>query len=101
MNDEPAGRAVACGEDGIALFERIRYRRHDASAFMWAFDIIELNGDDLRRAPLEGRKAALEKLLARAGCSPDRPKPGRGNCGGCAGKNHAECLARARRGVTS
>jgi hypothetical protein len=29
--------------------------------------IIELNGDDLRREPLERRKAALAKLLARAG----------------------------------
>jgi bifunctional non-homologous end joining protein LigD len=61
------GEAVACGEDGIALFERIRYRRHDATVFMWAFDIIELNGDDLRREPLERRKARLEKLLGRAG----------------------------------
>jgi hypothetical protein len=34
---------------------------------MWAFDIIELNGDDLRREPLEWRKAALGRLLARAG----------------------------------
>jgi bifunctional non-homologous end joining protein LigD len=61
------GEAVACGEDGIALFERIRYRRHDASVFMWAFDLIELNGDDLRREPLERRKAALARLLRRAG----------------------------------
>ena len=43
--------------DGIALFERIRYRRHDGSVFMYVFDLIELNGDDLRREPLEGRKA--------------------------------------------
>jgi ATP-dependent DNA ligase len=35
----------------------IRYRRHDAGVFMWAFDVIELNGDDLRREPLERRKA--------------------------------------------
>ena len=61
------GEAVACGEDGIALFERIRYRRHDASVFMYAFDLIELNGDDLRREPLEVRKAELEQLLGRAG----------------------------------
>ena len=61
------GEAVACGDDGIALFDRIRYRRHDASVFMWAFDIIELNGDDLRCEPLEWRKATLGKLLARAG----------------------------------
>jgi bifunctional non-homologous end joining protein LigD len=30
-----------------------------------AFDLIELNGDDLRREPLERRKAALARLLAR------------------------------------
>jgi bifunctional non-homologous end joining protein LigD len=34
---------------------------------MYAFDLIELNGDDLGREPLEWRKAALERLLARAG----------------------------------
>jgi ATP-dependent DNA ligase len=31
------GEAVACGEDGIASFDRIRYRRHDADVFMWSF----------------------------------------------------------------
>src|SRR6202047_4522336 len=60
------GEGVACGEDGIGLVERIRYRRHDDSVFMWAFDLIELNGDDLRREQLERRKAALARLLARA-----------------------------------
>jgi bifunctional non-homologous end joining protein LigD len=34
---------------------------------MWAFDSLELNGDDLRREPLERRNAALERLIARAG----------------------------------
>ena len=38
------GEAVACGDDGVALFDRIRYRRHDASVFMWASNRIELNG---------------------------------------------------------
>jgi bifunctional non-homologous end joining protein LigD len=33
---------------------------------MWAFDLIELNGDDLRRDPLAVRKATLASLLARA-----------------------------------
>jgi bifunctional non-homologous end joining protein LigD len=45
------GEAVACGEDGIASFDRIRYRQHDASVFLYAFDLVELNGDDLRRDP--------------------------------------------------
>jgi bifunctional non-homologous end joining protein LigD len=61
------GEAVACGENGIALFERIRYRRHDGRVFMWAFDLIELNGNDLRREPLGRRTATLARLLARAG----------------------------------
>ena len=33
---------------------------------MWAFDLIELNGDDVRRDPLAVRKATLERLLANA-----------------------------------
>jgi bifunctional non-homologous end joining protein LigD len=60
------GEAVACGDDGIASFDRIRYRLHDADVFMWAFDVIELNGDDLRRDPLAVRKATLLDILARA-----------------------------------
>jgi bifunctional non-homologous end joining protein LigD len=60
------GEAVSCGDDGIASFDRIRYRRHDADVFMWAFDLIELNGDDLRGDPLAARKATLLDLLARA-----------------------------------
>ena len=60
------GEAVVCGDDGIASFDRIRYRRHDASAFFFAFDLIELNGDDLRRDPLAVRKATLASLLAQA-----------------------------------
>jgi bifunctional non-homologous end joining protein LigD len=45
-------------------FDHIRYRRHDASVFLYAF--IELNGDDLRPDPLEGRKATLQMILAKA-----------------------------------
>ena len=33
--------------------------------FLYAFDLIELNGDDLRRDPLEVRKATLASVLAR------------------------------------
>src|SRR5437764_2375507 len=50
------GEAVACGASGIADFERIRYRRNDASVFMYA----------LRHEPLNVRKAPLRSLLARA-----------------------------------
>jgi bifunctional non-homologous end joining protein LigD len=61
------GEAVCCDEDGMPNFDRIRYRRYDASVFLYAFDLIELSGDDLRREPLEVRKATLKSVLAKAG----------------------------------
>jgi ATP-dependent DNA ligase len=53
------GEAVACDDAGIASFDRIRHHRVDDRVFLYAFDLIELNGDDLRRDPLEVRKATL------------------------------------------
>jgi bifunctional non-homologous end joining protein LigD len=61
------GEAVACDENGVASFDRIRYRRHDGKVFLYAFDLIELGGDDLRREPLDVRKATLRSLLIKAG----------------------------------
>jgi hypothetical protein len=58
--------AVAFGDDGIRSFDRIRYRRHDTTVFLYAFDLIELDGEDLRRDPLNVRKATLASVLARA-----------------------------------
>ena len=61
------GEAVACGEDGIACFRVASGTGATTkSVFMWAFDLIELNGDDLRREPLDVRKATLASLLGRA-----------------------------------
>jgi ATP-dependent DNA ligase len=61
------GEAVACDDNGVASFDRIRYRQQDASVFLYGFDLIELNGDDLRRDPLEVRKATLASMLVKAG----------------------------------
>src|SRR5262249_12080930 len=60
------GEAVACDDNGVASFNLIRYRRHDDSTFLYAFDLIEQNGDDLRRDPLEVRKATLASIVANA-----------------------------------
>src|SRR5215831_3408998 len=60
------GEAVACDDNGVASFNLIRYRRHDDCTFLYAFDLIELNGDDLRRDPLEVRKATLASIVANA-----------------------------------
>jgi bifunctional non-homologous end joining protein LigD len=57
------GEAVACDEHGLAVFELLR-RKHDArAAFLYAFDLLELDGVDLRREPIEIRKATLASLL--------------------------------------
>jgi bifunctional non-homologous end joining protein LigD len=59
------GEAVACDDNGLPVFDRIRYRRHDGKVFPYAFDLIELDGDDLRREPLDVRKATLRSLLVK------------------------------------
>jgi bifunctional non-homologous end joining protein LigD len=61
------GEAVACDDNGIALFDLVRHHRDNDSVFLYAFDLIELNGDDLRRDPLEVRKATLASVLAKVG----------------------------------
>jgi bifunctional non-homologous end joining protein LigD len=60
------GEAVACDDNGVTSFNLVRYRHHDENIFLYAFDLIELNGDDLRRDPLKRRKATLEMILAKA-----------------------------------
>jgi bifunctional non-homologous end joining protein LigD len=57
------GEAVVCDANGLTVFERLRYRRDDRSVFLFAFDLLELDGADLRREPLETRKATLASLL--------------------------------------
>jgi ATP-dependent DNA ligase len=60
------GEAVACGQDGMPSFDRLRYRRGDGGVFLYAFDLLELNGHDMRREPLEVRKRHLASLLRPA-----------------------------------
>jgi ATP-dependent DNA ligase len=58
------GEAVACGDNGVPDFARLRYCHHDDSVLLCAFDLIELDG--LRREPLVTRKATLASLLSKA-----------------------------------
>ena len=57
------GEAVVCDESGLAVFDLIRGYRDDAAAVLCAFDLLELDGEDLRRTPIEERKRILPKLL--------------------------------------
>jgi len=60
------GEAVACDDNGVASFDLVRHHRANKSIFLYAFDLIELNGDDLRRDPLEVRKATLASIVVKA-----------------------------------
>jgi bifunctional non-homologous end joining protein LigD len=61
------GEAVACGDEGLTSFDLLRHRRQNDRVFLYAFDLIELTGDDRRRDPLAQRKLDLSRLLAKAG----------------------------------
>src|SRR5262249_43869540 len=60
------GEAVACDDNGVATFDLVRHQRANESVFLYPFDLIELNGDDMRRDPLEVRKATLASIVAKA-----------------------------------
>jgi bifunctional non-homologous end joining protein LigD len=60
------GEAVCCDERGLAMFQMLRQRRNEASAFLFAFDLLELDGTDLRREPIEVRKSTLASILRKS-----------------------------------
>ena len=60
------GEVVACDDSGVPSFDLLRRGQRDDRAFLCAFDLIELGGDDRRRDPLEHRKIDLSQLLTGA-----------------------------------
>jgi bifunctional non-homologous end joining protein LigD len=58
------GEVIVCGDSGLAEFDLLRGRQHDGEAVLCAFDLMELDGRDLRHEPIEQRKAELADLLA-------------------------------------
>lgn len=59
------GEGVVCNEAGLAVFDRLHSKANDELVFLYAFDLLELDGADLRGAALETRKRALRQLLGR------------------------------------
>jgi bifunctional non-homologous end joining protein LigD len=57
------GEAICTNENGLAVFELIRRARNGGAAVLCAFDLIELDGEVLRRAPIERRKQKLARLV--------------------------------------
>jgi bifunctional non-homologous end joining protein LigD len=61
------GEAVAIGLDGLSRFDELRGQAGARRAILYAFDLIELDGEDLRELPLLERKAALADLVGGSG----------------------------------
>jgi bifunctional non-homologous end joining protein LigD len=64
------GEGVVCDANGVADFDRLRAavgRMGSRDAFLYAFDLLEINGTDLRRDAWHVRRATLASLLRKAG----------------------------------
>jgi bifunctional non-homologous end joining protein LigD len=57
------GEAVVCGPEGIAVFDALHRRGTVSEAMLYAFDLLELDGEDLGGLPLGDRKQRLARLL--------------------------------------
>jgi bifunctional non-homologous end joining protein LigD len=60
------GEAMVCDDDGNASFALLERRLRDQRVFLYAFDLLEVDGKDRRRDPLIERKVELARLLAHA-----------------------------------
>jgi bifunctional non-homologous end joining protein LigD len=57
------GEAIVTDARGLAVFDLIRRQRHSSDAVLISFDLIELEGEDLRGSPIEYRKRKLATLV--------------------------------------
>jgi ATP-dependent DNA ligase len=66
------GELIVQDENGISDFDALRSAIHKARhrLVMFAFDLLHLDGKDLRRTPLVERRAALRKLIEPDSRSP-------------------------------
>lgn len=58
------GEAVYCDDAGVSVFESLKSRAYDDQVILYAFDLLDLDGVDQCRNPLEARKGLLEKVFA-------------------------------------
>src|SRR5262245_14629685 len=62
------GEGVVCGPSGVSDFDRLRAavgRLGARDAFLYAFDLLEIDGEDLRPYEWHVRRATLASLLRR------------------------------------
>ena len=65
------GELVALNDDGLPDFRSLLHRAQDAPLAVWLFDLLDLNGRDVRTLPLEERRQRLQELLR--GQTPNAP----------------------------
>lgn len=61
---------MVCGQSGVADFDLLRAavdRKGSKTAFLYAFDLLDLDGQDLRASPWDARRAMLTALLQNTG----------------------------------
>jgi bifunctional non-homologous end joining protein LigD len=65
------GEGVVCDAPGVTDFSRLRSalagRNGSRSVFLYSFDLLEVDGEDLQRHPWDTRRATLTGLLRQAG----------------------------------
>jgi ATP-dependent DNA ligase len=59
------GEAVILGVDGYSDWNALHSGKHNEEVQLCAFDVLAMDGDDLRDLPLSMPKANLQRLLAR------------------------------------
>jgi hypothetical protein len=57
------GEAIVTDQNGLAVFDLIHGNWPSHAAVLCAFHLLELDGEDLRREPIETRKSTLKSLL--------------------------------------
>jgi bifunctional non-homologous end joining protein LigD len=57
------GEVVVLGVNGVSDFEALYSHKHDDEAQLYAFDVLVMDGEDLRQLPLSMRKVSLARLL--------------------------------------
>ena len=60
------GEAILLRPDNTSNFDGLRSRQGQAEAILVAYDVMEVDGQDMRPAAFEERRKRLSKLLARS-----------------------------------
>ena len=66
VKEKPCAPRVIAHDDGTPDFHALRNRRRGREVVLYAFDLIEHDGEDLRKLPLIERKRRLAKLIGKA-----------------------------------